>query len=71
MSNIHVVPAGGCWAVQHASGKNRKSYSTQEAAIAAGNALAQEQKVELLIHGRDGRIRARSAFGGDASDVAG
>ncbi|XQU77318.1 DUF2188 domain-containing protein (plasmid) [Cupriavidus sp. H18C2] len=44
-------------------------FSTQEEAIAAGIERAQRERVELLIHGRDGRIRARDSFSRDPYSV--
>lgn len=70
-SNIHVVPAGDGWAVEVAGGGSRKMFATQEEAIAAGTERAQGDKVELLIHGRDGQIRERNSFGHDPRDVKG
>ncbi|MCY0853328.1 DUF2188 domain-containing protein [Cupriavidus sp. D39] len=40
-------------------------YPSREAAIAAGTDLAKRDKIELLILGRDGRVRARKCFGDD------
>lgn len=64
-SNIHVVPTQrNGWAVEvEGSAGPAKLYNTQEEAIAAGTALAQVDKVELLIHGRDGQVLARNSFG--------
>ncbi|WP_244787583.1 DUF2188 domain-containing protein [Cupriavidus pauculus] len=61
-SNIHVVPAGEGWAVEAAGSGHRTLYATQDEAIEAGTARAQRDNVELLIHGRDGQVRARSSF---------
>lgn len=70
-ADIHVVPAGDSWAVEAAGGGKRTLYSTQDEAIAAGTERAQRDKVELLIHGRDGQIRERNSFGHDPRDVKG
>jgi len=71
MPNIHVVPSDEGWAVEHAGGGNRKTFSSQEEAIRAGTEQAKREKVELLIHGRDGQIRERNSFGNDPRDVKG
>lgn len=62
----HVVPNGGKWSVRRA-GSSRVSgtYSTQKEAIEKAKERAQNQRTELYIHGRDGRIRERSSFGQD------
>jgi len=60
--NQHVVPAGdGRWALKGAgSSRATKKFETQRAAIEAGRQVARNQSSELLIHGRDGRIREKS-----------
>jgi len=65
MSNndVHVVHAGNEGAVIIPGEEERNVFATQEAAIEAGTKRAQTDKVELLIHGRDGQIRARNSFG--------
>lgn len=62
----HVVPNGGKWSVRRA-GASRASgtYDTQGEAIARAKNIAQSQKTELFIHGRDGRIRERNSYGND------
>ncbi|AVA33658.1 DUF2188 domain-containing protein [Cupriavidus metallidurans] len=70
-TDIHVVPAGEGWAVEAAGGGKRTIYATQEEAIHAGTERAKADKVELLVHGRDGQIRARNSFGHDPRDVKG
>lgn len=40
-------------------------HTTQQRAIEAGKATAQNQRTELLIHGVNGQIRERSSFGND------
>ena len=58
--NQHIVPHKNGWAVK-AEGANRASsiHRTQSEAIERGREIAQNQGAELLIHGRDGRIRER------------
>lgn len=70
-SDIHVVPAGEGWAVEAAGGGKRTMFATQEEAIEAGTKRAQADKVELLIHGRDGQIRERNSFGHDPRNIKG
>jgi len=62
----HVVPNGGKWSVRKA-GATRASgtYGTQTEAISQAKKIAQNQKTELYIHGRDGRIRERNSYGND------
>ena len=64
--NQHVVPTRDGWAVKCAgSPKATKVFGTQEQAIKRGREIARNQQSELLIHGRDGRIREKNSFGRD------
>jgi hypothetical protein len=38
-------------------------YHSHEEALAAGRKMAEEELAELVVHGRDGKIRERSDFG--------
>ncbi|MDQ0140074.1 DUF2188 domain-containing protein [Cupriavidus necator] len=70
--NIHVVPLDNGWAIESEDGAGgRQLYATQEDAIAAGTEKARQLHAELLVHGRDGRIRMRNSFGNDPRDVQG
>ncbi|PLP97951.1 DUF2188 domain-containing protein [Cupriavidus pauculus] len=69
--HIHVVPAGEGWAVEAPRDGKRTMFATQEEAIEAGTQRAQADKVELLIHGRDGQIRERNSFGHDQRNIKG
>lgn len=62
----HVVPSGDKWSVRK-TGAARASgtFGTQAEAITRGREIAQHQRTELYIHGRDGRIRERNSFGND------
>lgn len=62
----HVVPHDRGWAVK-GEGNSRASsvHDTQAQAIEAARQTAINQKTEVLIHGRNGQIRARDSFGSD------
>lgn len=60
--NIHVVPTGEGWAVETEGGGQRTMYAKQGEAIRAGWERAKIEKVELMIHGRKGRIGERGLF---------
>jgi hypothetical protein len=64
----HVVPSGdGGWAVRKAgSPRTSGTFSTQRAAIAKARSIAKNQRTELYIHGRNGKIRSRSSYGSDS-----
>lgn len=62
----HVVPNKGEWSVKKAgASKASSTHATQAEAIRAATKVAQNQKTELYIHGRDGRIRERNSYGND------
>lgn len=64
--NQHIVRHSDGWAVRGAGSERATSvHSTQREAIDAGRRIAQTQKTELFVHGRDGRIRERDSFGND------
>lgn len=45
--------------------KATRVFPTQREAVEAARKIARNQKTELYVHGRDGRIRDRSTFGSD------
>ena len=64
--NQHVVPHSQGWAVKSAGASRAASvHERQSDAINAARDAARAQKSELLIHGRDGQIRARDSYGND------
>lgn len=70
--NQHIVPRNGGWAVQPAgAGRASSVHHTQAEAIARGRETARNQQSELLIHGRDGRIRERDSHGHDPNPPKG
>jgi len=64
--NQHVVPRNGKWAVR-GEGDSKVSgiFNTQTDAINRAREIARSQGSELVIHGRDGRIREKSSYGRD------
>lgn len=64
--NQHVVPKGGNWAIKGAGNtRATKIVSTQKKAIGIARKIAINQGSEMLVHGRNGRIRERSTYGKD------
>ena len=62
----HVVPQSGRWAVRSTGAARASSvHPTQAEAITAATAIARNNKTELYIHGKDGRIRERNSYGTD------
>lgn len=64
--NQHVVPLGNGWAVK---GEGTKKFTliteTQRDAITVARGIAKNNKSELVIHGRDGKIRDKDSYGND------
>lgn len=66
MRNQHVVPHSSGWAVKTSgSNKSTKVYTKQSQAIRSAQKIARNNKSELFIHGRDGRIRERNSYSKD------
>ena len=64
--NIHIVPTNSGWAVKRAGQQAPVSeHRTQENAAHSGRPIAKRAGVELVIHGRDGKIRDKDSFGND------
>ncbi|CAG2154554.1 DUF2188 domain-containing protein [Cupriavidus plantarum] len=60
-ATLHVMPYGAGWDVIHEGSRYAESHhATLDEAIAAGTRRARLTKVELLVHGTDGEVRARS-----------
>jgi len=66
LRNVHTVPRGRKWANIRAGFTRPSSvHQNQEDAITRGREIARASGVEHIIHGRDGRIRARNSYGQD------
>jgi uncharacterized protein YdaT len=62
--NQHVIPHNGQWAIRgEGSTRHTVVFKTQGDAIRRARELARSQRSELVIHGRDGRIREKSSYG--------
>jgi hypothetical protein len=64
--NQHITPRGNQWAVQGA-GNNRATaiVNTQREAINIAKPIAINQGGDVVIHGRNSRIRERNSYGND------
>ncbi|NUM73089.1 DUF2188 domain-containing protein [candidate division KSB1 bacterium] len=64
--NQHVVPVGNQWGIR-GSGNSRLTgiFDNQVDAIGSARKIAINQGSELIIHGRNGRIRERNSYGDD------
>ncbi len=64
--DVHVVPKEGRWRVEvEGSSRARSTHDTQAEARGPAREIAKRNKAELLVHGRDGKIRERSTYGED------
>ncbi|KXS52134.1 MAG: hypothetical protein AWU57_3479 [Marinobacter sp. T13-3] len=64
--NQHVVPRKNGWGVRgEGNGRDTSHHATQQEAIDAAREIARRQQSEMLIHGRDNKIRDRNSYGND------
>jgi len=64
--NQHVVRKGDAWGIRGEGNTRLTSlHPTQKEAIEVGRGIAINQESELVIHGRDGKIRDKDSFGND------
>ena len=64
--NQHVVKHPDGWVVRGAGNKKvTQVVPTQAEAIEIARQIAQNQGSEVLVHGRDGRIRSKDSYGRD------
>ena len=70
--NQHVVPHKDGWATKGAgNSKATKVFPTQKEAMNFGRDVAINQKSELIIHGKDGKIREKNSYGNDPKNIKG
>ena len=70
--DVHVVRSGNGWRVEvEATTRARSTHERQADAIKAGREVAVKNKSELLVHGRDGRVRMRNTYGNDPRNIPG
>ena len=70
--NQHVVPTKSGWGVRGAGNARLTSvHETQAEATEVARVIAIHQQSEMLIHGRNGRIRERNSYGNDKCDPLG
>lgn len=64
--DIHVVPHKGGWATKkEGAGRVGVVTDTQKQAITRARDQAVREKVEVVIHGRDNKIRDSDSYGRD------
>ena len=64
--NQHVVKNNDGWSVKgENNSKATSNHATQKEAISRAREIAKNQKSEVVIHGRDGKIRNKDSYGND------
>lgn len=64
--NQWVSPRGDKWAVHgEKNSRDTSVHDTQAQAVETARAIAQHQRSELVVQGRDGKIRQKDSFGPD------
>jgi uncharacterized protein YdaT len=64
--NVHVVPHDGKWAVLTDNAiRPARVTETQKQAIDRAKEIATNNGSEVVIHGRDGKIREKNSYGND------
>lgn len=64
--DIHVVPHDKGWASRkEGASRAGKVYETQKQAQDAARQQAKRERVEVVTHGRDGKIRDSDSYGND------
>ncbi len=72
MANQHVIKHLDGWQVK-GSGNSRATgvFNTQKKAFERAREIAINQKAEVLIHGKDGKIREKKSYGNDPRNIKG
>ena len=63
--DVHVSSDGSRWKVTQGR-ETLSTHRTQAAAIDAGRREAKRDRVDLVTHGRDGRIRSKDSYGNES-----
>ena len=67
MANQHVVQVENGWAVKgEKNAKATKITKTQKEAIEVARSIAKNQNSEVVIHGKNGKIRDKDSYGNDS-----
>lgn len=64
--DVHVLPDERGWRIElEGSSRPIITHKTQKAAWRAATRIAQQNRSEAVLHGRDGKIRERNTYGQD------
>jgi len=65
--DVHViVNRVRCWKVTQ-GGRTLSNHRTQQTALRAARRAAKRHRVDLVTHGRNGRIRSKDSFGNESA----
>jgi len=66
--DVHIVrdKSGAGWDVKQ-GGQVQSTHRTQGRAIEKGTAIAKQDKVDVVTHGRDGKIRSKDSYGNETA----
>jgi Uncharacterized protein conserved in bacteria (DUF2188) len=59
------------WTIPHGAKRVAKVFATKAEAVAAGRVTATRDKVEHLIHNKDGELGERNSYGNDPARFKG
>lgn len=63
--NIHVICDKNGWKMMKENTDEEKYFDTKEEALEYSKQLAKKDKVELIIHNKDGIISNKNSYGND------
>lgn len=68
--DVHVVadPKRRTWTVKRGS-RTLSRHRTQTTAVRAAERTARRHRVDLVTHGRDGKIRSKDSYGNESARV--
>lgn len=65
--NQHIVPVGDKWGIKgEGNSKYTSICNTQKECYDIGRKISINQKSELVVHGKNGRIREKNSYGNDS-----
>lgn len=72
-NSVHVtLTKNGQWAVKKAGNERASSlHATQQEAHDAAKVIAKKERLELVVHGKNGKIRIKNSFGNDPRGTKG
>lgn len=65
--SLHISPSKDGWVVKKVQSPGTSHiFVKKEDAVKFGTKIAKNQRSELIIHGKDGRIKERNSYNGDS-----